>query len=144
MRWGQPRVWRDTGDGNPGWFKQVWFAGNHSDVGGSFPDSESRLSDISLAWMAHEAEKLPGGLKIDRSVLRLYPDALGMQHDEMRALAFRFARTLTREIKPQAKLHDSVHDRLRADKVLQYDLERPYRPDNLRQHAQADGLFEQL
>jgi uncharacterized protein (DUF2235 family) len=141
--WGQPRVWRDTGDGNPGWFKQIWFAGNHSDVGGSYPDSESRLSDISLAWMAHEAEKLPGGLKIDRSVLRLYPDAFGMQHDEMRSLAFRFARTLTREIKPQAKLHDSVHDRLKADKVLQYDLERPYRPDNLRQHAQAGGLFEQ-
>ena len=141
--WGQPDVWRDTGDGNPGWFKQVWFAGNHSDVGGSYPDSESSLSDISLAWMAHEAEKLPDGLKIDRSVLRLYPDPLGMQHDEMRSLAFRFAATITREVNPAAKLHDSVYSRLKAGQVLQYDLERPYRPDNLRQHTQARGLFGQ-
>ncbi|PZN99835.1 MAG: DUF2235 domain-containing protein [Hyphomicrobiales bacterium] len=141
--WGQPDVWRDTGDGNPGWFKQIWFAGNHSDVGGSYPDSESRLSDISLAWMAHEAEKLPDGLRIDRSVLRLYPDPLGMQHDEMRSLAFRFAAAITREVNPAAKLHDSVYARLKAAHVLQYDLERPYRPDNLRRHTQAGGLFGQ-
>jgi uncharacterized protein (DUF2235 family) len=33
-------------------FDQVWFAGNHSDIGGSYPENESRLSDISLHWMA--------------------------------------------------------------------------------------------
>ena len=27
-------------------FEQVWFAGNHSDIGGSYPENESRLSDI--------------------------------------------------------------------------------------------------
>ncbi|PTM42050.1 uncharacterized protein (DUF2235 family) [Bosea sp. 124] len=141
--WGKPDVWRDTGAGNPDWFEQIWFSGNHSDVGGSYPDSESRLSDISLGWMAHEAAKLPDGLKIDWSVLRLYPDPRGMQHDEMRSLAFRFAATVTREIKPQARLHDSVYERIKAGRVLHYDVERPYRPDNLRQHEQAGGLFEQ-
>jgi Uncharacterized alpha/beta hydrolase domain (DUF2235) len=30
------------------WFEQVWFTGNHSDVGGSYPENESRLSDIAL------------------------------------------------------------------------------------------------
>lgn len=139
--WGQPDVWRNTGDGNPGWFKQVWFAGNHSDIGGSYPDSESRLSDISLGWMAHEAERIPDGLKIDRSVLRLYPDALGPQHDEMRSPAFRFASRTLREINPQAALHSTTFDRLKAERVLQYDLERPYRPDNLRGHEQAGPLY---
>ncbi|WP_354105416.1 DUF2235 domain-containing protein [Bradyrhizobium sp. LB14.3] len=35
----------------PDWLQQVWFAGNHSDVGGSYPENEARLSDISLGWM---------------------------------------------------------------------------------------------
>jgi len=30
---------------------QMWFAGNHSDIGGSYPEAESRLSDNALAWM---------------------------------------------------------------------------------------------
>src|SRR5437868_3038645 len=33
------------------WFEQVWFAGNHSDIGGSYPENDSRLSDITLNWM---------------------------------------------------------------------------------------------
>src|ERR1700741_4439939 len=40
-------------------FKQVWFAGSHSDVGGSYPETESRLSDIALDWMVREATSLP-------------------------------------------------------------------------------------
>lgn len=35
--------------------KQVWFAGVHSDVGGSYPEAESGLSKISLHWMLREA-----------------------------------------------------------------------------------------
>ena len=30
---------------------QTWFAGAHSDVGGGYAPSESRLSDLSLSWM---------------------------------------------------------------------------------------------
>ncbi len=36
--------------------KEVWFAGVHSDVGGSYPESESQLSKIALRWMLCEAE----------------------------------------------------------------------------------------
>jgi len=42
---------------------QVWFAGVHSDVGGSYPESESQLSKISLRWMICEAEF--AGLAVD-------------------------------------------------------------------------------
>lgn len=43
--------------------KEVWFAGVHSDVGGSYPESESQLSKIALRWMICEAEL--AGLSID-------------------------------------------------------------------------------
>ncbi|MBK8704396.1 MAG: DUF2235 domain-containing protein [Saprospiraceae bacterium] len=35
--------------------KQVWFAGSHSDVGGSYPVERSALSNIALEWMITEA-----------------------------------------------------------------------------------------
>lgn len=37
--------------------KQVWFAGVHSDVGGSYPLAESGLSNIALEWMLLEAQE---------------------------------------------------------------------------------------
>jgi len=42
---------------------EVWFAGVHSDVGGSYKESESQLSQIALRWMLCEAEL--AGLKVD-------------------------------------------------------------------------------
>ena len=77
---------------------QMWFAGNHSDVGGSYPESESRLSDVALAWMAHQATEVPDGLKTGPifvkgekipatanvgECLYIYPSADGVQHCEV-------------------------------------------------------------
>ncbi|WP_139813026.1 phospholipase effector Tle1 domain-containing protein, partial [Ensifer aridi] len=68
---------------------QVCFAGNHSNVGGSYPENEARLSDISLGWMAHAAENFPDGktpdgfgIEVDDRFLKLNPDPLGPWHDE--------------------------------------------------------------
>lgn len=44
--------------------KQVWFAGVHSDVGGSYPEEESGLSKIPLKWMLVEA--YDKGLEIEK------------------------------------------------------------------------------
>jgi uncharacterized protein (DUF2235 family) len=44
--------------------KEVWFVGVHSDVGGSYPESESQLSQVALRWMLCEAEL--AGLKLDQ------------------------------------------------------------------------------
>lgn len=44
--------------------KQVWFAGVHSDVGGSYAPALSGLSQIALEWMLCEGASL--GLLIDR------------------------------------------------------------------------------
>jgi uncharacterized protein (DUF2235 family) len=43
--------------------KQVWFAGVHSDVGGSYAESESGLSRIALRWILCEAQS--AGLPLD-------------------------------------------------------------------------------
>src|SRR3546814_15607567 len=59
--WGIPAdvTWNED-RGRCDWLRQWWFAGNHSDVGGSYPESESRLSDIALRWMADELKEALG------------------------------------------------------------------------------------
>lgn len=59
------------------------------DIGSSYLENESRLSDISLQWMLDAATK--AGLKHDESLLRLHPDSTGPQHDEVKGSIFRFA-----------------------------------------------------
>ncbi len=135
--WGIPGQWRG---GDPAWFEQLWFAGNHSDIGGSYPEDESRLSDVALDWMLGAASAV--GLKYDPSVLRLHPDPLGVQHDETRGLIFRFARKKLRTLKTNAPLHPSVLDRLAAAEVEQFGLSAPYRPENLRAHDNAKAYYQ--
>ncbi len=53
--WGPPFPGQDI--------RQVWFSGVHSDIGGSYTESESGLAKITLEWMLVEAEK--AGLLID-------------------------------------------------------------------------------
>lgn len=77
---------------------QCWFAGNHSDIGGSYPETESRLSDVSLQWMLEEVMKLDHSIKFGPVLvngvplsgtgsvgtpLHLYPDGTAMQHSEI-------------------------------------------------------------
>ena len=64
--WGDPKAVRETAPEEPDWLQQFWFAGDHSDIGGSYIENESRLSDISLQWMVQEAQKIPDGLRARR------------------------------------------------------------------------------
>lgn len=57
----QDNLWGESQPGQD--MRQVWFSGVHSDVGGSYLESESGLSKISLEWMLVEACK--AGLLID-------------------------------------------------------------------------------
>ncbi len=59
---------------------QMWFAGVHSDVGGSYV--EKGLSNIALHWIIEEANKF--NLQLDPKILanaNLAQDPLAMQHD---------------------------------------------------------------
>jgi uncharacterized protein (DUF2235 family) len=129
---------RDT-SGNY-WFQQVWFPGNHADIGGGYPENEARLSDAALKWMCDEAKKVD--LKVDETVIHLWPAHDGMQHDEV-AAGFSFLphwikKTWAsgyREIpNSQATVHDSVPKRFECDEVLIYNRMRRYRPYTLREH----------
>jgi hypothetical protein len=138
--WGTAADKRETVAGAPVWFQQIWFAGNHSDIGGSYPEAESRLSDITLKWMLDAAVSV--GLKYDATVLHLYPDAAGPQHDETKSSIFRFAGKTPRAVGADFPLHESVVERFKAKEVLQYDTMRPYRPESLRGHQAVGALFQ--
>lgn len=133
--------------GEPEWLQQVWFAGNHSDIGGSYAEDESRLSDITLEWMAEQATGLPHPLQIDRTKLYTFPDAGGMQHcevssmNEAHAWAGRFLDVELREINVQAVLHPTVMTRLALAGALHYGLRREYRPVNLAEHTKLGQFF---
>jgi uncharacterized protein (DUF2235 family) len=145
VRWGDPKRFI-AGERMPR-FRQFWFAGNHADIGGGYLENESRLSDIALQWMVESASDDLGdqGLKVDRSVLKLNPSPFGMQHDETRSLAFRFAGKSDRTPVPDATLHPSVAARFHHDGgVQQYDVVSDYRPEALRNHREFPGAYDDI
>ncbi len=133
--WGNVDQLRAVAPGEPEWLRQIWFAGNHADVGGGYAEAESRLSDAALAWMVEEATTIPDGLRVDRAVLATHPAADGMQHDESKRIPFRWGAKIVRRIPPDAPLDPLVLARMKLARVLQYDEQKPYRPANLAGHV---------
>jgi uncharacterized protein (DUF2235 family) len=151
--WGDPKSTRPKLDQDGvETFEQIWFAGNHSDIGGSYPESESRLSDIALKWIVESASTIKNGIKLDRSVLKLYPMDDGILHDQRRVgfpfLTKWFGLTWKGKIRsiPNAKttLHRSVYERTARPSVLQYDVMLPYRPETLRKHERLTDLYKNI
>jgi uncharacterized protein (DUF2235 family) len=132
--------------------KQVWFAGDHSDVGGGYDEAESGLSKIALEWMVREAEAAE--LRVDAAeVPRILPpvgsapppapaDCNAQMHNELDKFGwkaaqlvprrvwaqgrsrFRFSPTeLPRYIEARSLIHHTVFDRMRG--------QPGYRPKNL-------------
>jgi len=138
-------------EGEPEILRQVWFAGNHSDIGGSYPENESRLSDHSLAWMLEQLREVPDPALIDEAVLRVYPASDGPQHDECRKgfpgiwkrLGFKWT-ARKRDIPPEAPLHPSVLERFATTEILDYDILAKYRPESLRQHASVRHFYAEV
>lgn len=125
-------------------FRQLWFPGNHADIGGGYPENESRLSDNALGWMVGEAADVKLGeeaLLVDMEVLQLNGRIDGMQHDETRSAAFRWAKKTLRDPVNDATLHDSVVPRFELKGVQQYDLTAAYRPEALRSHVDVTSYY---
>lgn len=145
--------------GEPETFRQVWFAGNHSDIGGSYPEVESRLSDIALDWMVQEARSLPHPLVMEEDKLHRHPRADGVQHCEIAGMsdtieqrAWKILRPLTgrlnwkalpngRDIKPDAVVHPTVAERFALSNVASCSGTAPYRPRALREHRDFKDLY---
>lgn len=138
----------------PEWLQQVWFAGNHSDIGGSYAEDESRLSDISLKWMVEQASSLPHPVIWDSSKLNLFPSAGGLQHSEVESLRDSYGwwvpkifrhlwKEELRSVDEAAPLHPSVLERFSAADVLHYGVKVPYRPGNLHAHSEVARYYRQ-
>jgi uncharacterized protein (DUF2235 family) len=136
-------------------FEQVWFPGNHADIGGGYPENESRLSDTALKWMLACAYTIPNGIKYDRSVLRLHSDSAGIQHDEVKSgfgtITDFFIGTWPDEVREllkkknsefsDAPMHRSVYERFDMNEVPNYDAVRQYRPITLAWHLDFKNAY---
>jgi uncharacterized protein (DUF2235 family) len=116
---------------------QLWFCGNHSDVGGSYPEPQSRLSDIALAWMCEQATSVPNGLKTGPifvngvkmpntgdfgPALNISPAANGVQHCEVAGMRdtldtyaaklpkWKWLRRYVRDLNWSQQIRDITHD----------------------------------
>ena len=99
-------------------FREVWFAGVHSDVGGSY--EENGLSNVSLKWMLDAARSY--GMIIDEDKLAaIIPDPMGKMHNPLTPFwwllgwAKRKVRTMCREEGAMVWVHSSVKVRQEGD-----------------------------
>ena len=143
---------RPDRENEPEWLRQVWFAGNHSDVGGSYAEDESRLADVSLHWMLEQVAELPHLLKVESTKLHLFPNPAGMQHCEVERLRESYPQWIPtwmrhfweeepRKVPTDAPLHSSVLARCALPGTLHYGQLRAYRPRNLAQHTALNEFF---
>lgn len=157
--WGRPTDlhWHKE-RGREDWLVQTWFAGNHSDIGGSYPEDESRLSDVALRWMVEELKSAMGeAVIVLEELLVTSPDALGLQHSERTGMLNTQPTWLRwisgsrlvwshadRDIHPEAQLHPTVLERLGASYVPQMGEVKPYRPESLRHHLEVKAQYSPL
>lgn len=128
----EPTIWTPR----PGVdLKQVWFAGVHADIGGSYPPDKQtglRASDVSLKWMLDEA--VNAGLRIEPHIEQALTDGAKGNLHKSRKHVYRFKRPLHRPLvvagKP-TKIHPSVKARYLAD--------ANYRPKQLRKLVEERG-----
>ncbi|MDN5501405.1 MAG: DUF2235 domain-containing protein [Shewanella sp.] len=132
----EPTIWqlRDNMD-----MQQVWFAGAHSNIGGSYlPDKDgSLLSDNALAWMIAEAERFNLSLE-PHLAASLRPNPLATLHDSRRSF-YRIKQPYLRPLDPNVApvlLHRSVK--------VRWEQDPKYRPKNLQTYLEKYGWPEKL
>lgn len=132
----KPTIWTPRPGVN---LKQVWFAGVHSDIGGSYPPDKKtgiRASDTPLAWMLDEAAN--EGLKIEAHIRNSLTDGANGKVHKSRNHVYRFKSPLHRPLiiddKPTL-IHPSVKARYQSD--------AGYRPQQLKKLVDQYG-WDQL
>ena len=121
--WTRPAEWK--GD-----LQQAWFAGVHSNVGGSY--SPDGLANEALHWMVEKAESI--GLEVDRDYLAYFRPCFNSMLVDSMTMAYRvmgpFERQIGKHISDGEMLHQSVLDRMQFAKCN-------YRPDNLKDYPES-------
>ncbi len=129
-----PTIWKHRQDMD---LKQVWFAGAHADIGGSYKPDKSgyEMSDNALDWIIGEAENF--GLAIeDHLKLMIKKNPLAKIHNSRRSF-YRAKKKFYRDIdhgNGPVLIHKSVKQR--------WDKLPGYRPRNLKQYIETKGWPE--
>ncbi len=126
---------------------QMWFTGNHCDIGGFYTEKERTLANITLMWMVEEAIK--SGLILDAQALQPYREnssSLAIQHDSFceavvpgapitwENICRFYARTMVQTTSDE-RVHSSVLERYGKRVLVQRGLyceEESYNPVNLK------------
>ena len=104
--------------------KQVWFCGQHTDVGGGY--AEHALSDIPLEWMKDMA--VEHGLKIYRE-MEWNKDPNGFMHNARGSLVTRLYRRKVRSMNPFIHGKPTVHQSVLMRKLNEHnEMDPPYAP----------------
>lgn len=145
VAWGTMAAVQENEGKEPRWLEQVWFSGCHSDVGGSYLEDESRLSDIALQWMVDELRECVPTVQIQSQLLVTNPDPLGLQHDEVFmwrkwGLGWKWP-CKPRLVEGEFRLHSSVLERLGAKGVPHPNATKRYRPAQLAGHPEAAAFY---
>lgn len=133
--WSEPPDLRASGR-----LQQLWFAGDHSDLGGGY--AETGLSDLAMDWMVGEARAVPNGLVLDDvalTALGLHPDPLGIQHDPRRGLGAFWTKGVRRLSGWDRFANDPVKARFLAESAPTEEGRSPYDPEGARSHPQAQA-----
>jgi uncharacterized protein (DUF2235 family) len=128
----EPTIWASNENVD---LKQVWFAGVHTDVGGSYPPdnkTNTSIADIPLRWMLEEAQNV--GLKLDDYLINSLSDSpLAVIH-KSRTKIYRLRKSLLRPLQIKEKptqIHISVKYR--------YENDSSYRPKQLEKLVESSG-----
>ena len=141
-----PEIWDEKGEEDPERISQIWFAGMHSNVGGSYPDDGMSLT--SLLWMIDEAET--AGLHFSAAEVaraRAAANPHGKMYNSRRGLGRIYIYT-PRQLPTEGggpKIHSSVFQRIEqqsegyAPIVLppRFTIVPAHRPPNDPQHLRS-------
>ncbi len=117
----KPILWADQGENQT--IVQTWFAGVHSDIGGSY--DEAGLSNITLHWMINNAgdrDLLLNESEILEREEELKPDIKTKVHKSLKLL-WRVFGWGKRKIPENANIHNTVYEKI--------DLDNGYNPKNV-------------
>lgn len=131
-----PAMWDENAIAKNQTIEQVWFSGDHSDVGGGY--TERGLPDITFDWMISKARK--HGLEFTDGYLdSIKPDAHGYLHNPRSGIGKVYRKQL-RKIPEDKKawLFHTVATRIKLDNNRP---EATYRPKNLRDFENLDERY---
>jgi len=136
----KPTIWTPRKETD---VRQVWFAGVHSDIGGSYPPdkkTQASTSDTALKWMMQQAKL--SGLKFESHLEKRLTDGTKARLHDSRRHIFRipkpYERPLIHENIP-TRIHESVKTRYLADKKY-----RPKKLEELLSKTDWDGIELEL